>query len=158
MCHLDIFSFCEVNGDMIEPFIKLQGDSIPASDMNATVKPMEAFWVRSKSNIATLTLTFTKEMQVLGNHSRTELQTRSSIQSESSSQLQPSSLKAYTRNGEGIIESADKVQKLQVFGTNGRLILERQNVTAPVKVPLSEGVNIIKVQTENEVKTFKLIK
>lgn len=158
MCHLDIFSFCEVNGDMIEPFIKLQGDSIPASDMNATVKPMEAFWVRSKSNIATLTLTFTKEMQVLGNHSRTELQTRSSIQSESSSQLQPSSLKAYTRNGEGIIESADKVAKLQVFAVSGKLILERQNVTAPVTVPLSEGVNIIKVQTENEVKTFKLIK
>ena len=97
-------------------------------------------------------------MQVLGNHSRTELQTRYSIQSESSSQLQPSSLKAYTRNGEGIIESADKVAKLQVFAVSGKLILERQNVTAPVTVPLSEGVNIIKVQTENEVKTFKLIK
>jgi len=72
--------------------------------------------------------------------------------------MQVSSLKAYTRGGDGIVEPSEKVQKLQVFTITGKLILEKQNVNSPVRIPLSEGVNMIRVQTENETKTFKLIK
>lgn len=171
MCHLDVSEFYNVNQEHIEASVKVHeiGNNNPTIDYNgeltelytngtsATIAPMQAFFVKSLSTNTTLSIMFTQDMLVKGSYSVVP-QTRSSIQGESHLQLQPSSLKAYTRNGEGIIESADKVQKLQVFATNGRLILERQNVTAPVKVPLSEGVNIIKVQTENEVKTFKLIK
>lgn len=86
-------------------------------------------------------------------------QTRSSVRSDGSL-LQETipALNAYVLNGEGIIESAEKIGKLQVFTVSGKMILERLDVIAPVRIPLSEGVNIIKVDTESESKTFKLVK
>lgn len=165
-------------GNVVQPFVKVYNNdpnnpnvlytkpliTLNASDQNATIAPFEAFFVEAVSTTTKqLIIEFTPDMMEHGLYSEEENQdstpqTRSSIQGESHSQLQLSSLKAYTRNGEGIIESVEKVTKLQVFTVSGKLILEKQNVVAPVRVPLSDGVNLIKVQTENETKTFKLIK
>lgn len=173
MCHLSVDSLFTANEGLIER-VWINGNILnnPESEFseaklteltegdNCKIAPTTSFFI--KTSASTLSLTFKKNMMVAGDYEVTQQaapQTRAANQGSSNNSKQVlSSLKAYTRNGEGIIESADKVAKLQVFAVSGKLILERQNVTAPVTVPLSEGVNIIKVQTENEVKTFKLIK
>lgn len=177
MCHLNIARFLNANSDVVKPFVKrFDGNSlnpnilyndylvtVQDNDMLAAIAPMEGFFIESKNGETILPIKFTFDMMTDGYNSTIEtnstmLQTHSALRSGNTSGLSVSSLKAYTRNGEGIIESADKVAKLQVFAVSGKLLLEKQNVSSPVHVTLSEGVNIIKVQTENETKTFKLIK
>lgn len=174
MCHLNIAKFLEANSDVVKPFIKrYNGDernpnilyndyleTVQGSNTSAAIAPMEGFFVESKNGETALAVKFTFDMMTDRDYTSTKTtsQPRSPIRDANGSQLPVSTLKAYTRSGEGIIESADKVSKLQVFTIAGKLILEKQNVTAPVKIPLTDGVNIIKVQTENETKTFKLIK
>lgn len=173
--HLNISMFLEHNSSILKPFVKVNNDlennpnsnynstltELVASD-NAKIAPTHSFFVETLTPVSGLTIQFTKDMMVAGDYEAAQQaasQTRAANQgSDNNSNLELSSLKAYPRNGEGIIESAEKVAKLQVFTVSGKLILEKQNVVAPVHVPLSDGVNLIKVQTENETKTFKLIK
>lgn len=179
MCHLLVSEFLKENNHLLRT-IKLFSNNegsisdfesgsyqtiiVAENDTVTKIAPMQAFFVEvSSGEIAKASnMTFTPEMMVHGNYTDIQRadapQTRTIAQEENSSKLRPTTLKAYTLNGEGIIESADKVAKLQVFTVAGTLLLEKQNVTAPVRIPLSEGVNIIKVQTENETKTFKLMK
>lgn len=164
------------NGNIVQPFVKVYDGNIEnpsivynkplvtlnATDENALVAPMEGFFLEAISTgTRQLIVPFTPDMMIHGDYTTVaspQTRSASSQGNSNSSKLNLSSLKAYTQNGKGIIESSEKVQKLQVFTASGKLILEKQNVAAPVHVPLSDGVNIIKVQTENETKTFKLIK
>lgn len=162
MSHLSVSKFLEANGSHLENSIQTisidgEPDTLSVGDL---IPPMTAFFVFSKTSYTSLEVVFTPDMMVQKNYANTNAapQTRSALQNGNASQLSVSSLKAYTRGGEGIIESAGKIQNLQVFNVAGRLLISKQNVSSPVHVTLSEGVNIIKVQTENETRTFKLIK
>lgn len=174
-CHLNVAKFIAGNTGL-KNFVKVyEGDSrnpsvlyneylttLSASDTTKQVGSTEAFFVETEVDKTNLTVFFTPDMMEHGYYTSTQqfaLQPRSTSQeSNNSSSLELSSLKAYTHNGEGVIQASEKIAKLQVFTVAGKLILEKQNVAAPVHIPLSDGVNFIKVQTENEVKTFKLIK
>ena len=148
----------DINNPEILPYTAKELDS---NDPTASIAPMEAFFIEFASDESMPVIRFTKDMMVHGDYTTVaspQTRSASSQGNSNSSKLNLSSLKAYTRNGKGIIEAAEKVARLQVFTASGKLILEKQNVAAPVHVPLSDGVNIIKVQTENETKTFKLIK
>lgn len=170
MCHLDVKTFKLYNnlGDNVN--IRVYRDastntSITPSQteilgVDGQIAPLETFIIHYPTSQSAPTLIkFTPDMMVHGIYN-TEIvpQTRSVSQQENNSQLQLSSLKAYTQNGKGVIESSEKIQKLQVFTVAGSLIIEKQNVNSPVRIPLSDGVNMIRVQTEKETKTFKLIK
>lgn len=161
------------NGNVVQPYVKVyDGNSenpnilytkplvtLHANDSNAMVAPMEGFFIEAVSTgTRQLSIPFTPDMMVHGIY-ETQAQTRSSSRSEGALQQEtPSSLKAYLLGGEGVIESEERIGKLQVYAVSGRLILERKDVVAPVKIPLEEGINIIRVETENETRTFKLVK
>lgn len=177
MCHLNVAKFINYNrllypnlnsyvkvydGDINNPeILPYTAKELDSNDPTASIAPMEAFFIEFASDESMPVIRFTKDMMVHGDYTTVaspQTRSASSQGNSNSSKLNLSSLKAYTRNGKGIIEAAEKVARLQVFTASGKLILEKQNVAAPVHVPLSDGVNIIKVQTENETKTFKLIK
>lgn len=171
MCHIKVSELYAENTDISQ--IKVYSENttdvnlLPANatlvdrtDETAQIAPMQAFFVILSSAQANHNVTFKPSMMAHGNYPNTNAapQTRASSQNNSGSQMQLSSLKAYARNGEGVIESSEKIQKLQVFTVAGSLIIEKQNVNSPVRIPLSDGVNMVRVQTEKETKTFKLIK
>lgn len=174
-CHLNVAKFIAGNTGL-KDFVKVYtGDSrnssilyneylttLSASDTIMQIAPMEAFFVETAADMINLTVHFTVDMMEHGNYTKMQEfitpQTKLTSEQSNNSQLSASSLKAYTRNGEGIIESSSKIQSLRVFNVAGMFLLEKQNVDSPVHIPLSDGVNIIKVQTETETKTFKLIK
>lgn len=169
MCHLDVGAFIDVNG-LDKDYVRVYRNATTNPNIapaqteqlgrNGKVAPMEAFIIEYNSNKTAPTLIkFTKNMMIHGNYTPVVApQTKSANQGDTGSSLNLSSLKAYTQNGEGVIESSEKIQKLQVFTVAGSLIIEKQNVNSPVRIPLSDGVNMIRVQTEKETKSFKLIK
>lgn len=173
MCHLNVADFISANqgvisvkayrGDDTNPdILPYSIDGWDSSNTDNCINPMEAFFIEyAEEPITPPIINFTKSMMRHGDYTSippVAPQTRATNQEGNSSQLQLSSLKAYTQNGEGIIESSEKIQKLQVYTVTGSLITERQNVNAPVRIPLSDGINMIRVQTEKETKTFKLVK
>lgn len=175
-CHLNVTKFIAGNPELKSFVKRYNGDSrnstilyndylvtLSNSDTTNQIAPMEAFFVETETAKTNLTVMFTPDMMEQGIYDQVqtmEPQTRAAMSQKNTtgSQLQLSSLKAYTQNGEGIIESSEKIQKLQVYTVTGSLITERQNVNAPVRIPLSDGINMIRVQTEKETKTFKLVK
>lgn len=175
-CHLNVSKFIAGN-DGLKNFVKIyNGDSrnasvlyndylvtLSAADTTMQIDPTEAFFVETVTDKTDLTVYFTPEMMVHGTYDRNreagQLQTRpAAAQEGNDSQIRLTTLKAFSQNGEGVIESSERIQKLQVFNVAGQLIVEKQDVVAPVYFPLSDGVNVIKVQTENETEIFKLIK
>lgn len=171
MCHIKVSELYAANENISQ--IKVYGGNpidvnlmpanatlIERTDETAKIAPMQSFFIILSSAQASHEVKFKPVMMVHGDYTTTSVvQNRAaSREDDNSSKMQVSSLKAYTRGGDGIVESSEKVQKLQVFTITGKLILEKQNVNSPVRIPLSEGVNMIRVQTENETKTFKLIK
>lgn len=177
MSHLNVNKFLSANKNVLKPFVRVHQDYInnpdaeynsdliqlDSIDIETSIEPTTSFFVETKEPMTELIIVFNKDMMVLGDYSINQEsaspQNRAaSREDDNCSKMQVSSLKAYTRGGDGIVESSEKVQKLQVFTITGKLILEKQNVNSPVRIPLSEGVNMIRVQTENETKTFKLIK
>lgn len=168
MCHIKVSELYAANEQISQ--IKVNPTDVNLMPSSATlinkgdettkIAPMQSFFVILTSAQANHEIKFNPKMMIHGDYSTTVApQTRSVSPKEvTGSQIQLSSLKAYTKNGEGIIEASEKIQTLQVFNVAGRLLINKQNVSSPVHIGLSEGVNIIKVQTEKETKTFKLVK
>lgn len=171
MCHLKVHELYAENPGIISqikvfPTNPADGNLLPnnatlidINDTTTTIAPMQAFFI-TLSSAKSREITFNAEtMMVHGDYSTVAApQTRATKQHNTESKIQLSSLKAYTQNGEGVIESSEKIETLQVFNVSGQLLINKQNVSSPVRITLSEGVNFIKVQTEKETKTFKLIK
>lgn len=172
MCHLKISEFYAANENVSQ--VKVYDPENPAdpnlTPANATlidpndtlscIAPMQSFFITLKANPVSYHVTFTKEMMTKGNYAATAEVSASQMRTShpNGSQIRPASLKVYSKDGKGVIESADPIRKLQVFSITGQLILEKQNVSSPVYLPLTDGINMIQVQTEKETKTFKLIK
>lgn len=174
MCHLKVSEFTAANPHL-QGFVKVyrgeptnpdiaynKATKLNATNADAMIAPMEAFFIEAITSVPTTTghivIKFTPDMMAHGIYNTVAPQIRSVSQQGNNSQIQLSSLNAYSQNGEGVIESSEKIQKLQVYTVAGSLIIEKQNVNSPVRIPLSDGVNMIRVQTEKETKTFKLIK
>lgn len=173
MCHLRVSDLYALNNDNISQ-IKVYGENpsdanlmpanatlIDRNDSTAQIAPMQAFFVILTSAQASHDIKFNPDIMVQGNYTPTfeaAPQFRSVSPGDPGSEVQLSSLSAYSRDGIGIIESSENILKLQVFSAAGSLILEKQHVSSPVHIPLIDGVNIIKVRTEKETKVFKLIK
>lgn len=172
MSHIRVSDLYKANGGVAQ--IKVYGDNptdpnlgvaaamlIDPTDTNAQIGPMQAFFVILTAVQSASEVKFNPEMMVHGNYTATlsaAPQTRAAAQQENDSQMIPASLKVYSLNGEGVVESAAKILKLQVFNVAGQMTLSRQDANSPVRIPLSEGVNLVKVQTDKELKTFRLIK
>lgn len=175
-CHLNVSRFIAGN-EGLKDFVKVYDGnssnasilynntlvSLSATDTTLQVAPTEAFFVETATDKTDLTVYFTPDMMEHGIYDLTfgygQPKTRSVAVQEGDHSLDGNAaLKVYSRNGEGVVESNEMIRNLRVYTVTGNLILERQNVPAPVYFPLSEGVNAIKIQTDSEMKIFKLIK
>lgn len=66
-------------------------------------------------------------------------------------------IKAYAQNGEAVISASEAIQTVQVVTANGQMVAAEQPNATNCRVALASGVNIVKVQTENGEKVFKLV-
>lgn len=68
-----------------------------------------------------------------------------------------SNIKAYAQNGEAVISASETITNVQIVSASGQVLASKQPNGMNVRMALAKGVNIVKVQTENDVQTFKLM-
>ena len=128
------------------------------SDPNATIAPMEAFFIEvTSSSLRELVIPFTPDMMVHGDYTTSEQtapQTRSAKSNTSAITL--ANIKAYTENGEGVIAANETIKQVQVVTAAGQVLTTKRPESTSCRVALASGVNFGKVTTENGEQTFKL--
>lgn len=128
------------------------------SDPNATIAPMEAFFIEvTSSSLRELVIPFTPDMMVHGDYTTSEQtapQTRSAKSNTSAITL--ANIKAYTENGEGVIAANETIKQVQVVTAAGQVLTTKRPESTSCRVALASGVNFVKVTTENGEQTFKL--
>lgn len=171
MCHINAKKFYAANPDVKD--VKVFSDHttnanlLPAgatvldrTDDRAQMAPMRAFFVVFSTTQTNPVIQFNADMMDHGIYSAPAAapQLRGASSPQTNPRLLPASLSVYNREGEGVIESSEKIKLLRVFSVSGSLILEKQNVGSPAYIPLTEGINLIRVETESVTETFKLMK
>ena len=68
-----------------------------------------------------------------------------------------SNIKAYAKDGEAVISASETIRSVQIVTAAGQVLASKQPNSTEVRMPLGQGMNIVKVQTENDVQTFKLM-
>lgn len=176
MAHLNVSKFIEAlnaNETLVQPYVKVyDGNSenstvnptgamvkLEASNSNAMIAPMEAFFIESVSNkTRQIIIPFTPDMMVHGDYTTAKQsapQTKS--KTSGSTGISLSNIKAYAKDGEAVISASETIKSVQIVTAAGQVLASKQPNSMEVRMPLGQGMNIVKVQTENNVQIIKLI-
>ena len=166
VCSLNVDSFLNENSSIIES-IRINNDveANPSADYELSsnvstgvIAPSKSFFVKTILPTEELTITFTKGMMAHGVYDTSEQaapQTRAA--SSTGEGINLANIKAYAQNGEAVISASEAIQTVQVVTANGQMVAAEQPNATNCRVALASGVNIVKVQTENGEKVFKLV-
>lgn len=171
MCHIDVDSLIEANKQNISK-IWINNDvennsnaSFDPSKLTELVKgkglkiaPTISFFVETKQPTKELDLTFSEGMMVHGDYATVKQaapQTKSKDSGNSGISL--ANIKAYAQNGEAVISASETITNVQIVSATGQVLANKQPNSMNVRMALAKGVNIVKVQTETDVQTFKLM-
>ena len=164
ICHLDVDAFKALNTNVVSvKAVELEDNpnadytqSVELSN-GAKIAPMQSFFVQTTPTTS-LSLKFTSDMMVAGDYGVSEQaapQTRAA--SSTGEGINLANIKAYAKNGEAVISASEAIQTVQVVTANGQMVAAEQPNATNCRVALASGVNIVKVQTENGEKVFKLV-
>lgn len=133
-------------------------ESINSSDISANIAPGQAFFVELLTPAEEVAIRFTSDMMVHGDYV-TAKQPVPQTQSKASGRtgISLSNIKAYTKDGEAVISASETIRSVQIVTAAGQVLASKQANSTEVRIPLGHGINIVKVQTENDVQTFKLM-
>lgn len=169
VCSLDVEAFLgnKHNASVLEPFVRVNDDTEknPSAEyeLSSTVTagkiaPAKSFFVKTLLPTKELTLEFTKEMMVHGDYTTVKQSAPQTKSKESgNSGISLSNIKAYAQNGEAVISASETITNVQIVSASGQVLASKQPNGMNVRMALAKGVNIVKVQTENDVQTFKLM-
>lgn len=132
----------------------------PEIDMtNGLIAPLEAFYVELNSTTEReLVIPFTVDMMAHGDYAAVKQAAPQTKSKESgSSGISLSNIKAFVQNGEAVISASENITNVQIVSATGQVLASKQPNNTNVRMALSKGVNIVKVQTENDMQTFKLM-
>lgn len=170
MCHLDVDSLLHENEGKNVLRIKINKDleNNPNSDFASCanlesgdkIAPCTSFFVELGSPATSLTFKFKPNMMTAGDYTaisrRIVPQTKASQMDDSNTGL--ANVKAYVRNGEARISANETITKVEVVSIIGQILSVKKPNSTECRVALGDGVNIVKVETENGVRNFKLVK
>ena len=177
MAHLSVSKLIakiNENGGIVQPYVKVYDGNpdnstvlptrpmvtLDATDTNAKIAPMEAFFLESVNNSTRqLIVPFTPDMMAHGDYSVVEPalpKARSAETNEAGISL--ADIKAYAKNGEAVISSSETITKVEVVTIAGQVLLAKRPNSTECRMALGEGVNIVKVTTGNGTQNFKLVK
>ena len=171
MSHLNVTKFLSENSGKLHSYIKINKDlvnnpkaeyakleSINSSDISANIAPGQAFFVELLTPAEEVAIRFTSDMMVHGDYV-TAKQPVPQTQSKASGRtgISLSNIKAYTKDGEAVISASETIRSVQIVTAAGQVLASKQANSTEVRIPLGHGINIVKVQTENDVQTFKLM-
>lgn len=177
MAHLSVSKLIakiNENGGIVQPYVKVYDGNpdnstvlptrpmvtLDATDTNAKIAPMEAFFLESINNSTRqLIVPFTPDMMAHGDYSVAEPalpKARSAETNEAGISLVD--IKAYAKNGEAVISSSETITKVEVVTIAGQVLLAKRPNSTECRMALGEGVNIVKVTTGNGTQNFKLVK
>ena len=174
VCHLDVSAFLNNshNSAVLKPFIKVNDDltnnpgsdydklnEISANDLSAKVTSSQSFFVETLQATEELTVVFTPDMMTSGDYTTQEQQftPQTKSQGNNDSTISLAHIKASVRNGEAVISASKTITGVQVVSASGQVLASKQPNGTEVRMALAKGVNIVKVQTENDAQTFKLM-
>lgn len=122
------------------------------------IAPTVSFFVETKQPMTELLLKFSEGMMVHGDYATAKLsapQTKS--KTSGSTGISLSNIKAYAKDGEAVISASETIKSVQIVTAAGQVLASKQPNSMEVRMPLGQGMNIVKVQTENNVQIIKLI-
>lgn len=79
------------------------------------------------------------------------------VKTSGSTGISLSNIKAYAKDGEAVISASETIKSVQIVTAAGQVLASKQPNSMEVRMPLGQGMNIVKVQTENNVQIIKLI-
>lgn len=169
VCSLDVEAFLnnKHNASVLESFIRVNNDmkenpgaeyELSSTITTGTIPPAKSFFVKALSPTKELTIEFTKDMMAAGDYT-TAKQSAPQTKSKGSgnSGISLAHIKASVRNGEAVISASETITSVQVISASGQVLASKQPNGTEVRMALAKGVNIVKVQTENDARTFKLM-
>ena len=122
------------------------------------IAPTVSFFVETKQPMTELLLKFSEGMMVHGDYATAKQsapQTKS--KTSGSTGISLSNIKAYVKDGEAVISASETIKSVQIVSAAGQVLASKQPNSMEVRMPLGQGMNIVKVQTENNVQIIKLI-
>ena len=124
--------------------------------IDAKIAPTVSFFVKMRN--ASTNLTFSKEMMVHGDYATVKLSApQTKLKTSGSTGISLSNIKAYAKDGEAVISASETIKSVQIVTAAGQVLASKQPNSMEVRMPLGQGVNIVKIQTENNVQIIKLI-
>ena len=155
---------------MLKPFIKVNSNiaensvvdyekltEISANDLSAKVAPTQSFFVEALQPTKELTIVFTPDMMTTGDYMEQQPAPQTKSKASGSTGISLSNIKAYAKDGEAVISASETIRSVQIVTAAGQVLASKQPNSTEVRMPLGQGMNIVKVQTENDVQTFKLM-
>lgn len=132
---------------------------LESTDLDATIAPMEGFYIEAASNkTRQIIVPFTPDMMTHGNYTTVKQAAPQTKSKESgNSGISLANIKAYAQNGEAVISANETITNIQIVSATGQVLANKQPNSTNVRMALAKGVNIVKVQTETDVQTFKLM-
>lgn len=168
-CSLDIEAFLnnKHNASILEPFIRVNDDieknpnaeyELSSTLTTGKVGPAKSFFVKTQLPAQKLTIEFTKDMMVHGDYA-TDKQSapQTKLKTSGNTGISLSNIKAYAKDGEAVISASETIKSVQIVTAAGQVLASKQPNSMEVRMPLGQGMNIVKVQTENNVQIIKLI-
>lgn len=168
VCHLDVDAFLqnETNSSVVKT-MKISDVSTNANaeyDLctelgnGSKIAPTRSFFIETIAPIEKLNLVFTPDMMTAGDYMQKQQpapQTKS--KASGSTGISLSNIKAYAKDGEAVISASETIKSVQIVTAAGQVLASKQPNSMEVRMPLGQGMNIVKVQTENNVQIIKLI-
>lgn len=164
--YLDVDAFMAANSSLLGIWVNDDIAKNPNSDFASCkqlssgdkVAPYTSFFVKVPTATTSLVVTFNKDMMVHGDYATAKQsapQTKSKASGSTCVSL--SNIKAYAKDGEAVISASETIKRVQIVTAAGQVLASKQPNSMEVRMPLGQGVNIVKVQTENNVQIIKLI-
>ena len=160
----------EFTRSVLKPFIKVNSNiaensvvdyekltEISANDLSAKVAPTQSFFVEALQPTKELTIVFTPDMMTTGDYMEQQPAPQTKSKASGSTGISLSNIKAYAKDGEAVISASETIRSVQIVTAAGQVLASKQPNSTEVRMPLGQGMNIVKVQTENDVQTFKLM-
>ena len=164
--YLDVDAFMAANPSLLGIWVNDDITKNPNSDFASCkqlsssdkVAPYTSFFVKVPTATTSLVVTFNKDMMVHGDYA-TAKQSASQTKSKASGStgINLSNIKAYAKDGEAVISASETIKSVQIVTAAGQVLASKQPNSMEVRMPLGQGVNIVKIQTENNVQIIKLI-
>lgn len=170
--HLNVAAFLSNshNSSVLKPFIKVNNNmagnlevdyekltEISANDLSAKVALTQSFFVEALQPTKELTIVFTPDMMTTGDYMEQQPAPQTKSKASGSTGISLSNIKAYAKDGEAVISASETIRSVQIVTAAGQVLASKQPNSTEVRMPLGQGMNIVKVQTENDVQTFKLM-